>query len=389
MKFKQTIIDWARLGVSRRRFLSSLKRDLANDFLKPLLSWKQGTIRQRFPADSVHPSSKKKDERPVLFISYCAGPSLKGSHKYCGGEKLLNNLVLLLRRHNYEAYMVSYDGKHSDWLAEHAPFLSLNEFVKRKQGAGSFRCVTSWVQAEAFLAECPRFYFWDQELGASARSHFPQLAKFMATGRVIRTAGVNRVIQTWHSAVFGRETSILRQLVDERHWRPDPARRIRQRVGYFDEGSHGAEYIRIIREITAAGGLDLDFLQLEGPEMEIISQMQTCAIFLALNIGKSCWGEGGPMTPQEAMACGTVPVCFDLKGAWELIQQNYNGVITEEIRPELMGQALLDIYGTPERLDEMSKRCLEITAATHTMEARWPAVKKFLDLDDTEDLENA
>jgi hypothetical protein len=28
----------------------------------------------------------------------------------------------------------------------------------------------------------------------------------------------------------------------------------------------------------------------------------------------------------------------------------------------------------------MSRRCLEITAAAHTMEARWPAVRRFLDL---------
>lgn len=383
MQFKQTKIDWARLKVAFRNFWSSAKRDATDDLLRPLVPKSiRSNVREGILA-SKPSSNRDATTRPEIYVSYAAGPSLTGSHKYCGGEKLLNNLVLLLRRHNYDAYMVSYDGKHSDWLAEHAPFLSLDEFVKRKQAVGPFRCVTSWVQAEAFLSHCPHFYFWDQELGASARSHFPQLAKFMADGRIIRTAGVNRVVQTWHTSVFGRETSILRQLVDENHWCPDPARRIRQRVGYFDEGSHGSEYIRIIREITAAQGLDLEFLQLEGSETAIISQMQTCAVFLALNIGKSPWGEGGPMTPQEAMACGTVPVCFDLKGAWELIQQNYNGVITEEIRPELMGRALLDIYGTPGRLEEMSRRCLEITAAAHTMEARWPAVKKFLDLDDS------
>ena len=382
MQFKQTKIDWARLKVAVRNYWSSVKRDVTDDLLRPLVPESiRGRLRgQGAPAGSA--GGNDRATRPEIYVSYAAGPSLTGSHKYCGGEKLLNNLVLLLRRHGYDAFMVSTDGKNAGWLAEHAPFLSLDEFVKRKRAAGSFRCVTSWVQAEAFLVHCPQFYFWDQELGASARSHFPQLAKFMSAGRVIRTAGVNRVIQTWHSAVFGREVAILRQLVDERHWRPDPARRIRQRVGYFDEGSHGAEYIRIIRETTAARGLELEFLQLEGLEKEIISQMQTCAVFLALNIGKSPWGEGGPMTPQEAMACGTVPVCFDLKGAWELIQQNYNGVITEEIRPELMGAALLDIYGTPGRLEEMSRRCLEITSAAHTMEARWPAVKKFLDLDE-------
>lgn len=380
MNFKQTKIDWARLKVAFRNYRSSLKRDITDDVLRPLVS---AGVRDRLRGRAG--AQDAPAARPEIYVSYAAGPSLTGSHKYCGGEKLLNNLVLLLRRHGYDAYMVSTDGKNAGWLAEHAPFLSIGDFAKRKAAAASFRCVTSWVQADAFLAHCPRFYFWDQELGASARSHFPQLAKFMAGGRIIRTAGVNRVVQTWHTAVFAREAAILRQLVDERHWRPDPGRRIRHRVGYFDEGSHGEEYIGTIRGITAARGLDLEFFQLRGPESDIISQMQTCAVFLALNIGKSPWGEGGPMTPQEAMACGTVPVCFDLKGAWELIQQNYNGVITEEIRPELMGEALLGIYATPGRLGEMGRRCLDITAAAHTMEARWTAVKKFLDLPDGTD----
>ena len=378
MKFKKTIIDWARLRVAWRNFATSLWHDLVNDFIQPMVP---DAMRNAAPKPSPSPAQASvQQEKPVIFVSYATDESLKGSHKYCGGEKLLNNLVLLLRRKGYEAFMVSLDGKHADWLAEHAPFLSLEEFTKRKKAAGDIRCVTSWVQAEAFLGHCPKFYFWDQELGASARSHFPELARLMADARIVQTAGVTRVVQTWHSTVFDRETHILRQLVDEHHWLPNPSRRIRNRVGYFDEGSHGAEYIQIIRESTSRAGLELEFHELKGSETEIIDQMQTCGVFLALNIGKSPWGEGGPMTPQEAMACGTVPVCFDLKGAWELIQQNFNGVITEEIRPELMAKALLEIHGTPGRLEEMSRRCVEITASSHTMESRWPAVVRFLDL---------
>ena len=277
--------------------------------------------------------------------------------------------------------MVSLDGKNAGWLAEHAPFLSLAEFQQRLQAAPAARCVTSWVKARAFLDSCERFYFWDQELGASSRSHFPELARFMARSRIVRTAGVNRVVQGWHRAVFDRDAAILRQLVDEKYWQPDESRRQPFRVGYFDEGTHGEDYVRRIRERTLAGGLDLEFTRLEGAEPAIISQMQTCAVFLALNIGKSpLWGEGGPMTPQEAMACGTVPVCFDMNGPWEFIQQDYNGVITQRIEPELMADALLKIYREPGKREEMSRRCLEITRASHTMEARWPDVCRFLDL---------
>jgi len=375
------------MGVAARLFFSSLKIDITNDFLRPLLetipafrSWKR---RSQGVSNEIRASARP--ESPLIFVSYCAGSKLKGSHKFCGGEKLLNNLVLLLRRHGYAAFMVSLDGEHSHWLLEHAPYISLEKFIQEKNNAADVRCVTSWIQADAYLEHCPKFYFWDQELGASARSHFPKLADQMAANRIVRTAGVNRVVQTWHTAVFARETSLLRQLVDEHHWRPDPARRLRHRVGYFDEGSHTGGYIQVIQNMCLSAGLKLEFFQLCGVEKEIISQMQTCAVFLTLNIGKSVWGEGGPMTPQEAMACGTVPICFDLKGAWELIQQGYNGIITDEIRPELMGRALIEIYESPGRLELMSRRCVEITASSHTMEARWPTVRRFLDLPEEEE----
>ncbi len=381
MKFKQTIIDRARLGVAWRLLLSSFRQDLTNDFLRPLVPWKRRATSAQASAGSATTGPKRKDERPVIFASYCAGPSLMGSNKFCGGEKVLNNLVLLLRQHGYEAYMVSLDGKHSNWLVEHAPYISLSEFAERKSQAASFRCVTSWLKATAFLEQAEKFYFWDQELGSSARSQFPEFARLMKSGKILQSAGVNRVVQTWHSVVFGRQTHLLRQLLNDRYWRPDPDRRIRHRVGFFDEGPHTAKYIGVIGDFTRQAGLELEFYQLQGLEADIIQQMQTCAVCLVLNIGKSSWGEGGPMAPWESMACGAVPVCFDLKGAWEVIQQNYNGIITEEICPEQMGAALLEIYGTPGRLEEMSKRGLEIMAAAHSLESRWPAVEKFLDLD--------
>lgn len=374
-KFKQTRVAWHRALVAGRAWLGALRDDVAWNFLRP---------RQQAESAAAPAAGRGAQKpKPLVFVSYATDASLRGSHKFCGGEKLLNNLVLLLRRHGYEAWMVSTDGEHSGWLAEHAPFLSLDDFRRKLADAKDVRCVTSWVKAEAFLENCPRFYFWDQELGASSRSHFPELARMMARGRIVRTAGVNRVVQAWHMAVFGREAQLLRQLVDDRYWKPDEAKRVPRRVGYFDEGEHTGPYIETIKRITEGAGLDLEFHQLRGVETEIIEQMQACGVFLALNIGKSPWGEGGPMTPQEAMLCGTVPVGFDLKGIWEFVQQRYNGVVTEEIRPDLMAAALCWIYAEPERLGLMRERCLEIAASAHTMESRWPAVCGFLDLEET------
>ena len=376
MRFKNTNIGLFRVWTAARNLRQALAHDVHQNFLAPFAGRHNGSRIATHREDTI--------ARPLVFASYATDETLKGSHRFCGGEKLLNNLVLLLRRHGYEAWMVSLDGQHSDWLVEQAPYLSIADFRRRRAEATGVRCVTSWIKARAFLENTPRFYFWDQELGASSRSHFPELARMMAKGRIIHAAGVNRTVQAWHRTVFETSAMLLRQLVDERHWKPDDSKRRRNRVGYFDEGPHTEEYIRIIGERTASEGLRLEFVRLQGVEREIIHQMQQCAVFLALNIGKSpLWGEGGPMTPQEAMACGTVPVCFDMNGPWEFIQQHYNGVITERIAPESMAAGLLKIYAQPERLEGMSRRCLEITAASHTMESRWQAVRDFLDLPET------
>jgi len=368
--FKRSAVAWHQAATGLRRLGEALVGDLAE--------WMRPGDRQRARASDGVRTARVK---PEIYVSYATDETLIGSHRFCGGEKLLNNLVLLLRRHGYEAWMVSLDGTHAEWLVEHAPFLSVEQFRARRGRAADSRCVTSWIMAEAFLKHSPSFYFWDQELGASSRSHFPTLERAMAAGRIIRTAGVNRTVQAWHRAMFEVPALALRQLIDEAHWKPEPTRRVATRVGYFDEGEHGTDFIRRIEELTCRAGLDLDFLQLAGVEREIIAQMQTCGTFLALNLGKSpLWGEGGPMSPQEAMACGTVPLCFDINGPWEMIQQHYNGEIIAEMTPEAMGRALADVYSTEGRLEKMSQRCVELTESSHTMEARWPTVVRFLDL---------
>ena len=388
--FKNTIVGVSKLRVQAGNLRRSIWTDLLQHLVNPLVEKLRPTGVTDFVKKHLAPQGKPngralaqqpQTSRPSIFVSYATDETLTGSHWYCGGEKLLNNLVLLLRRHGYDAYMVSMDGTHSNWLVEHAPFLSVEEFARRAASGQPTRCVTSWVLADAFLQHCPGFYFWDQELATTSRSQFPVLARQMRQGRIRATAGLNRSIQAWHMAIFEQRASLLRTLVDEKHWKPDETHRQRDRVGYMDEGSLTASFIDTIRSLTRSRGLELDFFRLAGVEADIIKGMQTCSVFLALNVGKSpLWGEGGPMTPHEAMACGTVPICFDMNGPWELIQQGYNGFVLPEIRPELMADQLISIYSDPGRLEVLRDKARAVFRTSHCMESRWPFVCEFLRL---------
>jgi glycosyl transferase family 1 len=386
--FKNTIVAAHKLRVQAANVRRCLRSDLFQHIIDPVAEKcrpsgltdfvKSWLVRPNSPAGKIQ---RERSSRPSIFVSYATDERLKGSHRYCGGEKLLNNLVLLLCRHGYDAYMVSLDGLHSSWLVEHAPFLSLEEFTHHAAKAQSARYVTSWILADAFLERCPKFYFWDQELATTTRSQFPRLARMIREQRILGTAGLNRSIQAWHMAVFERKAFLLRTLVDERHWKADEERRLANRVGYMNEGPLTGAFIDTIKPITAERGLNLEFLQLEGIEAEIIRGMQTCSVFLALNVGKSpLWGEGGPMTPHEAAACGTVPICFDMNGPWELIQQNYNGVVLPAIKPQLMARELVDLYTQPGRLEFLRANALSVFRTSQTLESRWPAVREFLHL---------
>ena len=228
--FKNTIVAAHKLRVQAANFRRSLRFDLLQHVVNPLAEklrpfgvtdFVKNRLGHKRPR-SGKPDGGKQLLRPSIFVSYATDESLKGSHRYCGGEKLLNNLVLLLRRHGYDAYMVSMDGAHSDWLVEHAPFLSLQEFARRAATA-QFHPMRHVVGSRRRLPPAlPEILL----LGSGTGHHhakpvsgrWPDLC---ARRRILATAGLNRSIQAWHMAIFERRASLLRTLVDEKHWKPD------------------------------------------------------------------------------------------------------------------------------------------------------------------------
>jgi glycosyltransferase involved in cell wall biosynthesis len=334
-------------------------------------------IAQTTSAELLYRTSK-----PVIFVSACKNEKNQGGWKYNGGIKELNYLVKLLRKHEYEAYIVTYDGGYEPWLIEHQPHISLEEFRSLLKTTQDVRCVTSWAIAEAFIRECSQIYFWDMELAWTEHSHFSTLASLYKR-KIKRVAAISRTIQAWHMAHFEKSCTVIPNLVDESLWFPIEAQRHPQRVGYMDEGPHTEEYITIVEDVVKSHDLELEFLLIKGCEADVLSSMRSCEIFLTMNIGKDpLWGEGGPLTPLEALATGCVPITFDILGPREIIQSGFNGIVVPPCRPDRMANALVSLYKKPGEIERIRKNALSLLNACHTFDARWPAVKEFLELDD-------
>lgn len=349
----------------------AVKLGIANKNLKDISDTDDKVVIQQF----AEPASK-----PLVFASFCRSADAPGNGKFNGGVKELNYLVKLLREQGYEAYVVTYDGSYESWLMDHQPHISMEDFSRLITYNQDVRCVTSWAIAEAFIKNSPSLYFWDMELFHTEHDHFPVLANLYRK-KIRNTAATNRTIQAWHMAHFQRHCVLLPNLVDQSQWFPISEKWQSYRVGYMNEGLHTETYLEIIQDAVHKQGLELEFCQIQGVEEEVLEKMRSCEVFLTMNIGKdTLWGEGGPLPPLEAMAVGCVPIAFDILGPREIIHNGFNGIIVPRYRPDLMAEALINLYTIPGELDRFRYNTLALMQTCHTFESRWPAVKEFLHL---------
>jgi hypothetical protein len=318
--------------------------------------------------------------KPVIFLSACTDRERHGGWKYNGGIKLLNNMAKLLRRHGFEAHMVTYDGSYEPWLIDHQPHIGLAEFREKLKAARAVRCVTSWADASGFIDECPALYFWDMELAWTEHPHFRALARLYRT-KLRGAAGISRTIQAWHMAHFGRPCVTLPLLIDDAIWFPVESERRPRRVGYMEEGPETAAYVESLRQAARDAGLELEFFLLSGSEAEVLAGMRSCEVFLGLNTGKDpLWGEGCPLSTLESISAGCVLVAFDVLGNREIVEDGFNGLLAPMRRPDLMAARLIGLYKKSGELERLRANADLLRKTSQTMEARWPAVKDFLEL---------
>jgi glycosyltransferase involved in cell wall biosynthesis len=385
-QWRENVVALGRSVARNPRFFGPLKR----------LGQRLGLVRQQSWDGSPHQASPARRQMtfqflkppgvapeagpsPVIFASCCVNAEFAGGWKFSGGVKELNALVKLVRRHGYEAYMVTWDGSCEPWLEDHQPHLSIAEYRDRLARGGPVRCVTSYAIAQAFTRPAPALYFWDMELALTENEQFATLCAL--ADKITRTAGISRTIQAWHMARFGREALTLPALQDEVIYRPAPERRQRGRVGYMNEGDHSEEYVAFLRETCAKRGSELTFMRIAGVESEYASALQSCDFYISLNLGKDLfWGEGCPLTVSESMACGCVLLAFDVIGNREMIVDGFNAVLLPRYRVDLMAEALIRLSNDANERERLRGNALNLTQSCHKLEDRWPIVREFLQL---------
>jgi hypothetical protein len=152
-QFPETKNGLARLRVAAARCARQTRTEIAVKTGRRLKIARAGGVEDR-PAGTDRP-------KPVVFASACVDEKSGGGKKYNGGQKMLNLLVKMLRQHDYEAYMVTYDGTYDEWLVDHPQHISIAQYREMilEKDTRDVRCVTSWIESWMFRKYAPNLYF--------------------------------------------------------------------------------------------------------------------------------------------------------------------------------------------------------------------------------------
>jgi len=323
-----------------------------------------------------------KAEKPIILFSSCENSLRTGDLKYSGGLKVYNLWAKLLRKHGYEAYIVTYDGNYRPWLIEHQPHISLGKTKQWKEEGRFLKFVTGWLDSKAFIDLAEQFYFIDLEIAYTITIHSALLSHFLKSKKIRKISTNSRTQQAWYMANFGLTPVLIQDWSDEDYWFSRPEKRQKGLVGYMKESFHSDLDIKEIVGICQKAGVNLKFIEIKGSEQEVINTMQECDFYLGFNPGKHpLWGEGCPRSQQEAMHTGCIVAAYDVKGNREYLIDSYTGFLVPSKRPDLLAEHLINLSQKPESKEKIRSNSIIFVSQVFTSSYKLPLLRKFLELE--------
>jgi len=321
--------------------------------------------------------------KPTILLSSCGGPERPGDGLYNGGVKNYNMWAKLLRQHDYEAYIVTWDGTYEPWLCEYQPYIDI--YRAKEIADGNAILITTWLECPAILNLFDEFYYDDHEIFWSSR-YSDLLNRYMQQGRITKVAVTNQLARMWYMERYKINPDLIQIWYDQDYWIPKSSSRILGRIGYMIENTYQADSnatrdANFVGDHCRRNGFDVSMLLINGYEPEVIEQMQSCDIYIGLGMGKHpLWGEGGPATHIEAMLTGAVVVAYDSGGNHEYLIDGYTGFVVPCGDVRALANRVVHLLRNGAIRERVRQIGTDFAARNFTSQVRWPAVARYLGL---------
>ena len=328
-------------------------------------------------------NNKKK---PIIVFSACQNKKNKGDSKFNGGIKLQNLWVKILRDHGYDAYIMTYDGKHANWLIDHQPHISYKRLSNLKNNHENIHYVTTWLNADSFINLADKIYYFDAEISHTLSSQREVLRKLFKKNKIIKVGTHSKTQVGWYLQNQNLSPNFINEWSDIKIWKQNSNKRVLGKIGYMNEEKNTKTEINEIKQVCELHGIDVDFIEINGDEKKVISQMQSCDIFLGMNQGKNIlWGEGCPRSQQEAMHTGCAVIAYDVIGNREYIFDDITGCMIENKRSDLMALKIIEIINNKKFKEKIRKNGYEFIKNVFSENGKIKLLEKFLDLEKEEE----
>lgn len=322
-------------------------------------------------------------EKPIILISSSRSAQEVGDAASNGGMHLYHLWGKLLRQHGYESFLVTYDGSRVDWLIDPIPYISLDDMRQMQQSGRECRYLTGWLWASAFIDSVPNFYFYDCELAFTSDYSKQRgiLDRLIQQQKITKIGTNSRLHVGWYKAAYNLLPQFIGEWSDTSLWKPCPEKRVKGRIGYFWEGDHTNSDMAVLTEACTASGVEAEFIRVHGSEAEVLATLQTCDLFVGLNLGKWDGIEGCPRTGNEAQHAGAVVVAYNVWGNTEYLMDGFNGYIVRNGDTVQMADRVVELLMRPIHKETMRTHSIDYAMGYFNAEMRWEAVARFLDLE--------
>jgi predicted O-methyltransferase YrrM len=318
-------------------------------------------------------------QTPIVLISSCAGKDEPGDFRFNGGVKLYNLWAKILRREGIPAFIVTYDGKRLEWLERPQPVVSLETAAAWKASGLPLLFLTAWLGAKAFLDVADEFYYYDCESNYTFGLHRRVFRRLLKRGKICGIATHSRTQQARHMEFHGRDVMFIPIWSDSEIWFDDSAVREKNLIGFTEESDESVLEAEIVVERCTQAGLPVRAVRICGFEREMAETLRECDLFLGLNHGKDpLWGEGSPLTQQEAMHSGCVVAAYDVRGNREYLVEGFTGRLVPPGDISALSDAVVDTLARPEVKERLRRESRALVSSAFVEKSRLGALPAFL-----------
>jgi predicted O-methyltransferase YrrM len=325
--------------------------------------------------------SKRNNQAQDTIVIFCpSGEARIDEVGHSGAEAETFLLwVNLLNKHGVQAYMIL---RNSDLKGASQFVTNIESVLTWRKECRELRFVCGIHPDRRLLDITDELYFLDTRTLNYSYKEISEL-RHLLKKKCISLATSSQAKILSYLPNLGIVPQYIPRWADNEFWRSDPAKRVSGRVGYMRTGLNGDTELDVLVEEVSDYCKDLgcvfDFVEIQGSEEKILSQMQTCDYYLGADHDRNCSFQGATEEKQlEALHVGCVLVAYESAKNRDFAIKGFSAMLTPADEREELARTLAFLHMDPVKRERLRINGQALAYYSFSPDSRWDDIKRFL-----------